>query len=426
MNMTKRDFTKIGESLYTTKLSNGLTVNVLRKPGYRLSYAVFGTNYGGAHRRFKLGGQWHDTPAGVAHFLEHKMFDMPDGDNALSVLSANGAQPNAFTGSGMTCYYFDCTQGFEENLRMLLSFVSTPYFTAESVDKEQGIIGQEIGMVEDSPGYVVYNRLMRLLYEHNPVRDQVAGSVESIAEINADMLYNCHRAFYAPSNMVLCAAGDIDPDTVVRIAEEILPAQLCEIPEVDLGKPETLIPLDVFHSESMEVSAPQFIIGAKVKPAPNGEALLRQKIVSQLALRVLFGSSSSFYTGLYEQGILNRDYDYENDYTAGTATIMISGESPDPQRVLGEVKACVNGVRESGIDPAAFERSKKASFGARLRGLEDFDSECVSFVSGCFSGYCPLDSFEVLESVTREECESFILEFMGEDRLAMSVVVPLK
>ena len=192
--MNSKHFSKINETLYTAELPNGLRINVVTKPGFELGYAVFATNYGGAHRRFFLNGQWHDTPAGVAHFLEHKMFDMPDGDNALSVLSANGAQPNAFTSSGMTAYYFSSTSGFEKNLRMLLKFVSTPYFTDETVSKEQGIIGQEIGMVEDSPGYVIYNRLMRMLYEHNPVRDQVAGSVESIAEITAETLYNCHKA----------------------------------------------------------------------------------------------------------------------------------------------------------------------------------------------------------------------------------------
>jgi len=191
-------YEKIGEDLYTAAMPNGLKLNVVTKPGFQLSYAVFATNYGGANRRFFLDGQWHDTPAGVAHFLEHKMFDMPDGDNALNILSANGAQPNAFTSSGMTAYYFDCTKGFEENLRMLLSFVSTPYFTEDSVQKEQGIIGQEIGMVEDSPGYAIYNRLMRLLYAHHPIRDQVAGSVESIAEISAETLTTATRSFIRP------------------------------------------------------------------------------------------------------------------------------------------------------------------------------------------------------------------------------------
>ena len=424
--MKHEHFDMIGEELYSAKLPNGLELNVVTKPGFMLGYAVFATNYGGANRRFFLDGQWHDTPAGVAHFLEHKMFDMPDGDNALNILSANGAQPNAFTSSGMTAYYFDCTKGFEENLRMLLSFVSTPYFTPESVDKEQGIIGQEIGMVEDSPGYVVYNRLMRLLYAHHPVRDQVAGSVESIAQITSDTLYNCHRAFYRPSNMVLCVAGDVDPERVYAIAEEILGTEAAEAPVTDFGEDEGELPQAVYSEEHMEVSAPQFLIGAKVKPAPDGEALLRQKLVAQLALRTVFGTSGAFFTRLYSEGILNHDYDYEIDHTAGTATLMLEGESPDPQRVLGEIKSTVAALAENGLDAAQFERAKKASFGARLRGLEDFENVCIALVQGAFSSYCSLDSFRLLQSIEKSECERFILENMAPERLAMSVVLPVK
>lgn len=424
--MKHKNFSKIGENLYTAQLRNGLTINVVTKPGFQLSYAVFATNYGGAHRRFFLNGQWHDTPAGVAHFLEHKMFDMPDGDNALSVLSANGAQPNAFTSSGMTAYYFDCTAGFEENLRMLLKFVSTPYFTDETVQKEQGIIGQEIGMVEDNPGYVVYNRLMRMLYEHNPIRDQVAGSVESIAQISAETLYNCHKAFYSPSNMTLCIAADFDPEKIIEIAEEILPPERAEIPKADMGEAESDKPLKTLNEEAMEVSAPQFLIGAKVAPAPEGNELLRQKIVAQLALRVLFGTSGSFYNRLYSEGLLNRDYDYEIDYTAGTSTIIIGGESAQPMRVLDEVKTAVSAVISGGLDPEAFEAAKRASFGSRLRGLEDFDSLCLALADGVFGGYCFLDCFDVLESIRLEECEAFLAEFMAPDRLAISIISPVK
>lgn len=424
--MKHKRYEKIGEDLYFGQLRNGLNVNVVTKPGFRLSYAVFATNYGGAHRRFSLGGKMHATPAGVAHFLEHKMFDMPDGDNALSVLSANGAQPNAFTSSGMTAYFFDCTSGFEENLRMLLKFVSTPYFTQETVDKEQGIIGQEICMVEDNPGYVVYNRLMRMLYEFNPIRDQVAGSIESIAEITAETLYNCHKAFYAPSNMTLCVAGDCDPEEIFAIADELLPREKAEIPKADIGQPESEKPIRSYNEEQMEVSAPQYLIGAKVTPARDGDALLRQKIVAQLALRTVFGTSAKFYNRLYSEGVLNRDYDYEIDYTAGTATIMLGGESSDPQRVLREINAELAEMFANGLDKELFEAAKRASFGSRLRGLEDFDSLCLSLADGVFGNYCALDAFEVLESVEKSECEDFLKAFMTPDRLAMSVISPVK
>ena len=423
--MKCKEYSAQGEALYYGELPNGLRINVLKKPGFRLNYAVFATNYGGAHRRFFLNGEWHDTPAGVAHFLEHKMFDMPDGDNALSVLSANGAQPNAFTSSGMTAYYFDCTDGFDENLRMLLRFVSTPYFTDETVGKEQGIIGQEIGMVEDSAGYVIYNRLMRMLYEHNPVRDQVAGSVESIAQITAETLYNCHSAFYAPSNMVLCVAGDVDPEAVYAAALEILPSARADVPVSDLGEPEGELPAKQLHREEMELSAPQFLIGAKLRPETDGTALLRQRLVGQLALRTVFGSSGDFYNRLYSEGILNRDYDYELDYTAGTATVMLGGESSDPDRVLAEISAAVRSVAENGLCEDAFRRAKRASFGARLRSLEDFESSCLSLVTGLFEGYCPLDAFSILEEIDKSECEKFIVETLAPEKLAMSIVAPL-
>ena len=426
MSMKHKRYEKIGEDLYFGQLHNGLNINVITKPEFRLSYAVFATNYGGAHRRFSLNGTMHDTPAGVAHFLEHKMFDMPDGDNALSVLSANGAQPNAFTSSGMTAYFFDCTTGFEENLRMLLKFVSTPYFTQETVDKEQGIIGQEICMVEDNPGYVIYNRLMRMLYEHNPVRDQVAGSIESIAEITAETLYNCHKAFYAPSNMTLCIAGDCDPESVFAIADEILPREKADIPKADMGPAESEFPIKSYNEESMEVSAPQFLIGAKVTPAHAGASLLRQKMVAGLALRSVFGTSGKFYNRLYEEGLLNRDYDYEIDYTAGTSTVMISGESANPQKVLDEINSELSDIFSNGLDRNIFETAKRASFGSRLRALEDFDGLCLSLVDGVFGGYCALDAFETLESVKIEECTEFLKTYLTPDRLAMSVINPIK
>ena len=209
--MQTNDYPQIGETLYTETLPNGLTIRVVPKPGFRGCFAAFATNYGGACRRFTLDGKRFDTPAGVAHYLEHKMFDLPDGDNALNMLSANGADPNAFTGDDMTCYYFQCTENFEENLRLLLHFVSTPYFTEETVQKEQGIIAQEIRMGEDDPSQAILYQLLGQLYDHHPIRDHVAGTVESIAEITPELLYDCHRAFYAPSNMCLAVEGDVDP-----------------------------------------------------------------------------------------------------------------------------------------------------------------------------------------------------------------------
>ncbi len=423
--MQKTEYKNIGETLYACTLPNGLRVRVLPKPGFNSFYAVFATNYGGAHRAFTLDGQHIDTPAGVAHFLEHKMFDLPGGDNALNILTANGADPNAFTSSGMTAYYFECTENFEQNLRMLLHFVSTPYFTPETVQKEQGIIAQEIRMGEDNPGVVLYYDLLRMLYKSHPIRDRVAGTVESIAEITDKTLYDCHRAFYSGANMVLCIAGDVDPERMSAIAFEELPSAHTTAPTADLPDDGEL-PFEQYKRTEMPVSAPQFFIGAKLRSETDGEAALRQRLVAMLAMRLLCGYSSPFYARLYAEGLLNRDFDYEVDFTAGTATIIIGGESAEPERVRDELTAEVGRIVREGFAADAFERARRASLGARLRGLEDFDNVCLSIAEGVFDGYDALSSAAVLETVTKDECESFVREKLAAERLALAVIAPGK
>lgn len=423
--MKKTVYERLGETLYSAVLPNGLSLHVLPKPGFRASYAVFAANYGGAMLRFTLDGRALDTPAGVAHFLEHKMFDLPDGDNALSLLSANGADPNAFTAADLTCYYFECTEHFEENLRLLLHFVSTPYFTAETVQKEQGIIAQEILMCEDSPDNALYYNLLELLYAAHPIRERVVGTVESIGQITEQTLYDCHRAFYAPGNMCLCVEGDVDPERIEALALACLPGDAGPVPEPDFGPEESLLPQASERREAMAVSAPQFLIGAKLPTLP-GEAGLRARITAQLALRLLVGSSTHFYASLYAEGTLNRDFDYELYSAAGASAVLIGGESERPEAVLAALKAEIARVCTEGFDPAAFERAKRASYGARLRGLEDFESVCVGLAEGQFEGYCPLDAPAVLESLTRDECERFVREQLRPERFAISIIEPKK
>lgn len=277
-------------------------------------------------------------------------------------------------------------------------------------------------MGEDNPGSAVYYNLLKQLYARHPIRDRVAGTVESIAEITHETLYDCHKVFYAPSNMCLCVEGDVDPERIRAIAEELLPKERAPIPEADLGEPEDLFPAEPLHREAMAVSAPQFLIGAKLPPVEDGEAALRQRLTAQLALRLLVGSSSPFYTRLYAEGTLNRDFDYEADFSAGTGTVLIGGESEQPEAVLEELKAEAAKVAAQGFDEDRFLRAKRASLGARLRGLEDFDNVCVSLATGVFSGYCALDAIGLLDSVTKAQCEAFVREVLAGDRLALSII----
>ncbi len=423
--MRRIDYPGVGETLFLDTLPNGLKLLVAVKPGYTRSYAAFTTNYGGADRRFRFGGDFIDTPMGVAHFLEHKMFDMPDGDNALSALAANGAQPNAYTSSGLTCYHFESADHFYDNLRLLLRFVSTPYFTDASVAKEQGIIGQEIRMCEDSPDYVIYDELMRCLYDHHPIRDSVAGTVESIAEITPETLYRCHGIFYNPGNMCLAVAGDVDPETVRAIALETLPAAAGEVPGRDYGEPEGLTPAKPRFTKAMAVSAPQFLVGFKLAPGLTGEALLRQKLVSGVAINYLWSQSSPFYSRLYAEGLLNTDFFVDADSAAGTVTILAGGESRAPETVLAEMLSAAADAAKGGLDPACFSRVMRAGYGARVRALSSFSGLCASLTDGAFGGYNAMDAFAMTETITAEEIRAFIAENLTADRAAMSVIDPL-
>ena len=421
--MQRIDWPAIGETLYTTKLPNGLPIFVVPKPGYRKSFACYMTNYGGADRRFTLAGERKDTPAGVAHYLEHKMFDMPEG-NALMALEAAGANANAFTSEAETCYHFTCTENFDENLRTLLRFVSTPYYTQESVDKERGIISQEIRMYEDDPDDQVYMALMRQLFAHNPLRDDVAGTVQSIQDITPQVLYDCHKVFYHPSNMVLCVVGNADPEAVERAALEILTAESAPLPGRDYGPDETLEPVEARSERVMEVSAPLFLGGLKLGPAAKGPEGQRDRLTAGLALRCLYGRSSPAYLDLYDKGLLNATFGCSAEYAAGQGYVLFGGESRDPDGAFQALLAAAEAVWQKGFDPALFDRQKKAAYGGQIRVLGDFRSLGVGLAEGCFAQCQPLDSFRQLEAITCDDASAWVREHIVPERAALSVVRP--
>lgn len=413
----------MGETVFSARLDNGLTVYVDVKPDFQKSYAFFATDYGGMDMKFQLDGQWHDTPAGVAHFLEHKTFDTKDG-NALQDLAANGASPNAFTNSAITGYYFESTEKFYENLNILLSFVSQPYYTQESVDKEQGIIGQEIRMIEDDPEYQVYYAMLEGLYAHHPIRTSVAGTIESISRITAGTLNLCHSAFYNPGNMVLCVAGNVDPEKVLEMAREILPKEgKGSIPR-DYGPAE---PAGAARSRTelrMEVPTPIFQLGWKMEPAPRGEEQLRQKLVAELACEALLGNSSPLYVRLYREGLINSSFSYGFDGYPSCAYAMAGGESVDPDAVAAAVAAEAERIGREGVDPALFARLKKGLYGTKVRGLNSFENICVGMAQAYFAGYDMLRFPEVFEGVSQADVETCIRTCFTPERAALAVVQP--
>ena len=393
------------------------------KSGFHKCFAFFATDYGGVDRRFKLSGKLIDTPEGVAHFLEHKMFDMEYG-NALMKLSSNGANPNAYTSSDITAYYFECTDNFPENLETLLEFVSTPYFTPDSVEKEQGIIGQEILMCEDDPDYCVYYGLLKSLLSHNPLRDSVAGTVESISKITSDTLYDCHKIFYNPSNMALCVAGNIDFEQVSAIAHRVLPKNPGEIPGRDYGPDELPEPMERRVVKAMDVGQPMFLAGCKSRPAKHGLDTLRLDLVSALALDVFAGHSSPLYIRLYSDGLVCSDFSASFESAAGVAYAMFGGESVDPDRVFDEVNNEILRLSRDGPDKDLFERTKKAAIGSQIRSLNSLEAICVSVTGGHFRGYDAFEAAELLTSVTRDDVTAFFREHLFPDKMAISIVNP--
>lgn len=421
--MDKLNYTALRETIHHCVLPNGLNIYVDTRPEYGKQFAFFATRYGGMDLRFRgEDGEWVDTPQGVAHFLEHKMFDTKDG-NALQRMAAQGVDPNAYTTPSMTGYFFDGVQGFEDNLRTLLSFVSQPWFTQESVEKEQGIIGQEIRMCEDDPNHEVYYQLMEAMYASHPVRIRVAGTVESIADITADTLYQCHRAFYRPGNMVLCAAGSVDPKRVAEIAREVLEQEPSGAAITDHGRAEPPETVQKYVERAMPVSIPLFEIGFKGGPAPKGQGL-RQRLLAELICDVLFSASAPLYSRLYEEGLINGSFDSSYDSLPGCAYLVAGGESRDPKRVLDEVLKEAARLAREGIDPALWERLKKAAYGSMVRQLNSLDGTCFELAQAHFDGEDYFSFPQCFQSIERSDAEALLRSWCVEGRAALSVVAP--
>ena len=305
--MNKQYYPLLDETLYTHTRPTGLTVLVCPKPGFTRKEAYFVTDFGAIHTEFTLEGQHYTVPAGVAHYLEHKMFELPNRDVSAE-FAEMGAAVNAFTSFDLTAYYFSCTENFDPCLKLLLEFVSTPYFPAESVLREQGIIDQEIGMNADDPNTQVFERLMTGLYRKHPIRVPILGTSQSIREITPEILELCHKAFYNPANMLLCVVGDVDPEAVYAIATQVLgdTPRPAGIKDPDVLEDMTC-PMEQTATE-MDIGMPAFCLGFKSEPTGRGEEAIRQEFVADLACEALLGESSQLYLQLYEEGIIDGSF----------------------------------------------------------------------------------------------------------------------
>ena len=417
--MKETFYERIGEAVCRERLTNGLEVCVVPKPGYAKKYAFFSTRYGGMDTRFCLDGQWLNTPAGIAHYLEHKMFDTREG-NALQELAKNGAEPNAFTANAMTAYYFDSTEHFEENLRILLSFVSIPYFTDESVAKEQGIIGQEIRMIEDDPSWRVLFNLLKAMYHNHPVRIDIGGTVESIAKIDADLLYRCYNTFYNLHNMVLVVAGNVKADEVLKIADEKL--KPCKDLSLETFFPEE--PADVVKHEVTDhaaVGLPLFQVGFKSQPA-SGIDLVRAELECYVAISVLADPASPLYRSMLEEQLINSAFSFEVFTGDGYFANLFGGESADPYTVRDRILAEIARCKREGLDRAHFESVKKACYGSMLRESNNVGATATNLMNAHLAGVKLYDSLQILADMTYEQVQQALCTRFDPERVVLSVV----
>lgn len=412
------EYPRLQERCAQVVLNNGLTIRVLPKPEFNKMYAVLAVNYGAVDTAFALDGQRIETPAGVAHYLEHQMFALPDG-NAMQAFSALGGNPNAFTGYDMTAYYISATSRAEENLELLLRMVMTPYFPEENVEKERGIIAQEIRMYEDHAEAQVYERLFSVMFPDHPVRVSIAGSVESIGEITPQVLEQCYRAFYRPSNMILCVEGCLTPEQVVEIAERVTPAE-AEPKPMHLRTEQRMLPPQRTERE-MDVAMPMFSVGIRLPDAVSGDG--RMAAAAELAAELVVGEASRCYCELYQRGLIDSGFYAGFESIRNLAMLTFGGDSDAPDRVAEAVFEEAKRLCNDGIDPEELKRLKKSLIGGKMRELDSFGGTCNRICGYFFEEEEYLEFREIYEAVTQEDIKR-ILALWSAERACMSVILP--
>lgn len=421
--MTRR-FERIGESMETVTLENGLRVCYIPKPDFSKTFAMLATNFGSVDASFTLDGVRYDTPAGVAHFLEHKMFEDAEG-NALQKFGATGASPNAFTSHTMTAYHFSCTSDFEKNLEILLKFVYTPYFTDANVEKEKGIIGQEIGMMDDRPSWQAWVGMYEGLFAEHPVRVSIAGSVASIAPITPEILFRCHEAFYSPSNMMLVVCGTADFDRVVEMARALTPKVSKRIAARHYGaRRPTVNQSEVVRR--MQVSKPYFMLGVKDTPLAAGESATRRVILGELAARIVCGQTAPLFTELYTRGLLNRRFETGYTLLPEAAVAMFGGESADPRAVRVEIERAIGGLARDGVEESLFRRMRNALYGSYVRVMDQPDEICRMQAETGFRGEAFGDFAELFDTITAQDVRETLCRWAEPGRTSLSLVLPLE
>lgn len=421
----ERKSERVGDRYFEIQHPTGLKIIVYPKEKNNSTYAVFGTKYGSIDNCFRVAGEpeLHRVPAGIAHYLEHKLFESEDGD-AFARYAKTGASANAYTSFDMTCFLFSCTDNVYESLEILLDFVQSPYFTEQTVQKEQGIIGQEIKMYDDDPQWRVLFNLLGAMYHCHPVRTDIAGTVQSIARITPELLYLCYNTFYNLNNMVLCVAGNVDPEKVLALCDRMLKkSEPVQIERVFEAEPDHIENAKV--SQQLSVATPLFELGFKEAVSAERPSA-RQLAETEILLEAIASPASPLYRRLLDKGLIN-EASFGNEYFEGPgyASVIFSGESKDPEAVTEEIRKEVEEYRKNGMSRAAFSRAKKAVYGRNVAALNNVGSIANSMISLAFAGR---ELFDYIDSIALADPDSVMTRLKAQLRpecSSLSSVVPL-
>ncbi len=413
---------KVKEKLYLEKLDNGLTIMVIPKPNTLKKYIIWGTNFGSIDNKFipQEENEIVEVPDGVAHFLEHKMFEQSNGTNSLDTLTSLGVEANAYTTVDHTAYLFEATQNFDEALDEFMNYVQNPYFTDENVEKEKGIIAQEINMYDDEASWQVYMNALKLMYKNLPINIDIAGSVESISKITKEVLYKAYNTFYSLENMALVVCGDFKPEEIIEKIKSKITKQKVngQIKRIEVEEPENIVEKEKIIQ--MPVSIPMFAIGFKDKL--EKEEIVKKHIALEIILYMLIGKSSELYQQLYKNGTLISQPELDYEFSRGYAHILISGQSKNPQEVVKGLKTQIQKYKECGLNEQDFIRVKKKIYGDYVSEYNEVGNIARMFLADYFKG---INSFEYLEQynqVTLEYANKLLNQVFNEDKMIVSIV----
>ena len=419
MDYTTIEIKRFGEKFYKFRHRSGLKIIVCPKKDFTSSYALIGTKFGSVNSEFINNGRKIKVPDGTAHYLEHKLFESEEGD-AFQLYAKTGASANAYTSFETTCYLFSCTDNFKESLGILFDLIQSPYFTPETIAKEQGIIGQEIKMYQDSPEWKVTMNLLQALYQNHPINKDIAGDVDTIAEITPDVLYDCYNSYYNLNNMVLCVSGNVSVDDVMEVAdlklkdnEPVVTESIC--PDEPYEVKQT------YTEQQLPVAVPLFAIGFK-ENAPKNFASSKELLCTGIILRAFAGQSSALYRRLIDEKLVNTTFGTEYMEGFGYRCAIFSGESREPEKAAEIIKEEIIKLHETGISQEDFEIAKRWIYGGTAYSLDSNYSIASEVISAEFTGRGIFEDADIMADITLDDVNERLKEQLDPNNCSLSVI----